>query len=78
MEKISVRGMQFRDDKGRTRIFSGYNAVDKGAAPDDDGVIRYHTPLDDETLAFLAGRGTNVVRLGLTWAGVEPVMGVDN
>lgn len=72
MNRISVRGTRFIDEKGRERVFNGYNVVYKGVAADADGVIRYKTPLDDTALATLAARGTNVIRLGLTWACVEP------
>ena len=75
MNTISVRGRSFIDDKGRERIFNGLNFVDKHCLPDEDGVIRYHTDLTEETLAALAAKGVNIIRLGVTWAAIEPEQG---
>lgn len=75
MNTISVNGRAFTDEYGRQRIFNGLNFVYKGCKPDDDGVIRYKTDITDELLSSLTARGINVIRLGLTWAGVEPEPG---
>ncbi len=78
MLKIATKGTGFIDEKGRTRIFNGFNFVYKGCEADGDGVIRYQTPLTDAVLSDLTRRGINLIRLGLTWAGVEPEMGAYN
>ena len=75
MNTISVKGQSFIDDKGRQRIFNGINFVDKNCLPDEDGVIRYHTALHEETVSAIAAKGVNIVRLGMTWAGIEPEQG---
>ena len=74
MDTILTSGMRFTDDKGRERIFSGVNYVYKGADVDENGVIHYKNPLTDELLAALAAKGVNILRLGCTWAGIEPEM----
>ncbi len=74
MNKIYANGKSFTDDSGRERIFNGLNFVYKGYTADDDGVVRYKTELDETTAAAMAKRGMNIVRLGVTWAGVEPEM----
>ena len=74
MEKIGARGLSFTDDKGRTRIFNGYNVVYKGCGADPDGVIRYPETPDAGELSLLAKNGVNILRLGVTWAGIEPEM----
>lgn len=78
MNTISVNGKRLVDEYGRERIFNGINFVYKGVEKDDDGVIRYKTDLTDEKLAALKSRGINIIRLGLTWAGIEPTMGEYN
>ena len=78
MNSISVKGQRFLDDKGRQRIFNGLNFVDKHCLPDEDGVIRYRTALNEETAAAIAARGMNIVRLGVTWAAIEPEQGKYN
>lgn len=72
MNTISAKGTRFIDENGRERIFNGLNFVYKGCLPDEDGVIRYKTELSDELLGKLTARGINVIRLGVTWAGIEP------
>ena len=72
MERIRPEGTRFSDEYGRTRIFSGVNLVYKGCEPDSDGTVRYRFPAEESDLAALAARGVDLVRLGLTWAGVEP------
>ena len=74
MNKIHANGKSFADETGRERIFSGLNFVYKGIAADENGVINYKTELDETRAAKMAERGMNIVRLGVTWAGVEPEM----
>ena len=78
MNTISVKGQSFIDDKGRERIFNGVNFVDKHCLPDGDGAIRFQTALNEETAAAIAAKGMNIVRLGVTWAAIEPEQGVYN
>jgi endoglycosylceramidase len=78
MNTIHTRNTIFVDDTGRQRIFNGVNIVYKDCAEDDDGVIRYKTPITDEVMAKLAKKGINIIRLGVTWAGIEPEPGVYN
>ena len=66
MNTISVKGQSFIDDKGRERIFNGINFVDKNCQPDGDGVIRFQTALNEETVKAIAAKGMNIVRLGMT------------
>ena len=74
MQKIGVCGTCFADEKGRQRIFNGYTVVYKGCEADADGVVRYRTELNEEAVAGFAKQGMNIVRLGVTWAGIEPDM----
>lgn len=74
MNAIRVSGKRFVDDKGRQRIFNGVNYVYKGVEQGEDGVIHFLHPLTDEVLRGLAEKGVNVLRLGFTWAGIEPEM----
>ncbi len=75
MDRISVSGKHFLDEAGRTRIFSGVNAVYKGDERDENGEIRYRFGPDGAALSALAAAGTDLIRLGVTWAGIEPERG---
>lgn len=72
MNTISVSGKRLIDEYGRERIFNGINFVYKGVEKDEDGVIRYKTDITPELLEALRKKGINIIRLGLTWAGIEP------
>ncbi len=74
MNTIATEGKRFIDDKGRERVFSGVNYVYKGVETDKDGVIHYRHPLTEDVLRGLAEKGVNILRLGFTWAGIEPEM----
>ncbi len=74
MNTISVAGKRLVDEYGRERIFNGINFVYKGIDKDEDGVLRYHTDITEERLIALKEKGMNIIRLGLTWAGIEPTM----
>ena len=74
MNTISVNGKRLVDEHGRERIFNGLNFVYKGVDKDSDGVVKYHTDITDELLKALKKKGVNIIRLGLTWAGIEPTM----
>ena len=77
-EQITTKGTVFTDPHGRTRIFNGVNYVFKGEKPDADGIVHYHHPLTEENLRDLRQKGVNILRLGMTWAGIEPEMGKYN
>lgn len=64
----------FVDASGRARIFHGVNAVQK-AFPWHPSVDAFDpsSSLVAEDIANLKGWGFNAVRLGVMWAGVEPV-----
>lgn len=78
MNTISVSGKRLVDEFGRERIFNGLNFVYKGVEKDSDGVIRYKSDITEELLIALKNKGMNIIRLGLTWAGIEPTMGEYN
>ncbi len=78
MNTISVAGKRLIDDNGRERIFNGINFVYKGIEKDEDGVIRYKTDLTEDVIKVLRKKGMNIIRLGLTWAGIEPEPGKYN
>ena len=78
MNTISVAGKRLIDDNGRERIFNGINFVYKGVEKDEDGVIRYKTDLNEDVIKALRDKGMNIIRLGLTWAGIEPEPGKYN
>lgn len=78
MNTISVSGKRLVDEFGRERIFNGINFVYKGVEEDADGVVRYKTYITPEILEALKAKGINIIRLGLTWAGIEPTMGEYN
>ncbi len=70
MDRISVQGDRFVDQMGRTRIFSGINLVSKGRAC--DGGYDFAERFGEREFAAMQDMGFNIVRLGLTWASVEP------
>lgn len=69
---ISCKDRFFVDGDGRARLYCGVNIVDKSVTVDGDGHHRYNFNPTDENLKALADRGMNVIRLGITWAGVQP------
>lgn len=73
---ISTKGKVFLDDCGRERIFNGVNIVDKSAVYLKEK--EFLKTWNDETLQSLKALGFNVIRLGFTWAEIEPQMGVYN
>ena len=77
MEKILTQGKSFVDEYGRERIFNGVNLCDKGW-PDEDGNLCNVYEYDEKMYLTLAERGFNIVRLGITWAAVEPQPGMYN
>lgn len=73
--KLSCRGEYFVDEYGRVRLFKGINAVDKSVTFNEDGETVYSFCVDDEVLDGLNALGMNIIRLGVTWAGIEPEPG---
>lgn len=69
MNKILAQGKRLIDELGRERIFNGVNAVDKSNYT--DGKQEYHE-LNEETIKEFAKLGFNLIRLGFTWAKLEP------
>ena len=78
MAGIRAEGRAFVDENGRQRVFSGVNYVYKGEKPQADGVVHFLHPLEEKALADLKAHGVNLIRLGFTWAGIEPAMGQYN
>ncbi len=70
MDKIFVSGMNFIDEYGRERIFSGMNVVDKKEYIADSPEYGYNP----ETFPFeeFKARGYDMIRLGFTWGAMEP------
>lgn len=77
MDKISTNGLRFVDDYGRERIFNGINIVDKSGGFDGTAE-EYIKNWDFGVLESVKKRGMNLIRLGFTWALVEPKPGVYN
>ncbi len=76
MEKITTFQKTFIDEKGRERIFNGINIPDKGGK--DIDMTRYCHNVDDKFLDKAVELGFNLIRLGFTWALVEPEKGCYN
>lgn len=74
MNKIISNGTAFYDEKGRERIFSGVNVVDKS----DYKPGKQDYPLDGEAISGFRKRGFTLIRLGFTWAKAEPQPGKYN
>lgn len=75
MERIYAKGKCLVDEYGRERIFSGVNAVDKSDY--SEGVQKYPS-LDEGVIKKFAEAGFNLLRLGFTWAKIEPQPGKYN
>lgn len=76
MNNIMVNEMRLCDELGRERIFNGINLVHKGIDNADKSAKTYNPEWTEETIAGLAKRGFNIVRLGLIWEAIEPECGV--
>lgn len=78
MDAVSTQGMRFVDSLGRECIFNGLNLVNKGKPsklPCKKGRKYDFKEWDEKLIISFKERGFNVVRLGLTWEGVEPEPG---
>lgn len=69
----------FVDSKGRERIFHGTNAVVKGPPwhPDSQS-FSTDISMSENDFEWMRKLGLNVLRLGVFWAGVEPIRGQYN
>lgn len=70
---ISVQRGVFTDGQGRERIFNGVNIVDKNATYLEEK--KFKKTWNDKTLQRLKGLGINLIRIGFTWAEIEPQPG---
>ena len=69
----------FADADGHERHFRGVNAVVKGPPWHPSvGAFDFQTSMVEQDFALLQAAGVTVVRLGILWAGVEPVRGQYN
>ena len=76
MNKISTSGMTLVDELGRERIFNGVNLCDKSVfTPGKQG---YDLQEADTILRRMHDAGLNLIRLGFTWAKLEPQEGTYN
>lgn len=75
MDKIRASGTVLVDDKGRERIFHGVNFVDKSDYIFGEQKVQ---DLDEEMIKKIAENGVNLIRLGFTWAKIEPAPGAYN
>ena len=67
---VNIQNEKFVDSEGNQLIFHGINYVNKGAKID---TINFSNP---ENFKLMKKWGFNCIRLGVTWAGVEPQPGV--
>ncbi len=75
MDNICADGKRLVDNNGRERIFSGINIVDKSIfSPGKQSFF----DLDEEKIIRFASSGFNLIRLGFTWAKIEPEPGKYN
>ena len=75
MDRITTFAQRFVDQDGRERIFNGVNVVDKS----------FYTPgkqnymdIDEDIIRRFAEIGVSLIRLGFTWAKLEPEPGQYN
>lgn len=75
-EKLHVENNRIKDQDGRERIYHGTNVVQKlfPYVPRTDGFNAIDS-FSKEDANFLATMGYNTIRLGVLWAGAEPVEG---
>ena len=66
-DKLGTSSTSFIDSSGREVILNGVNLIDKDA---NDGFMEQHDP--DTIFSNLKKWGFNSLRLGVTWADIEP------
>jgi endoglycosylceramidase len=69
-ESLRHAGRWITDDRGRVMILHGFNVVAKSPPYTAESI-----GFGADDAAFLAGEGFNTVRLGVSYAGVEPTPG---
>lgn len=72
MERIFTKDEIFVDSLGRQRIFNGVNLCDKGYPNKEVTKKIYELNFDEELIIRLKNCGCTLLRIGLTWDGVEP------
>lgn len=75
MDKIRAFRQVLVDDKGRERIFHGVNFCDKSDYTPGEQFV---PDLDEAMIRTIASNGVNLIRLGFTWAKLEPKPGEYN
>jgi endoglycosylceramidase len=75
VDKILVDGTRFVDSAGRTRIFHGVNVVGKG---NTSYVLDALLSKKEDYFSKMNALGFNMLRLGTTWAELEPEPDVYN
>lgn len=75
MERVFREGTRFVDESGRQVFFNGVNISLKGEKKGEKTVYKFDT-VREKTIAALHARGINLIRLVLTWDGVEPHPGI--
>ena len=78
MNKIVVDGKRFVDEFGRQRIFNGVNYCDKGEFNGWGAPRTFYLNGNEDTenvVRQLSEKGFNIIRLGVTWAAIEPTPG---
>jgi len=78
-ETLHVEDNHIKDADGREIIYHGTNVVEKlfPYVPKTDHFDAIHS-FSREDAEFLADMGYNTIRLGVLWAGAEPVEGQYN
>lgn len=75
MERIFRDGTRFVDESGRQVFFNGVNISLKGEKKGEKTVYKFDN-VTEKFIASLHQRGINLIRLILTWDGVEPHPGI--
>ncbi|MCM1115272.1 MAG: cellulase family glycosylhydrolase [Clostridium sp.] len=76
MEKFYSDNLVIRDEKGRERIFKGVNVCVKADKVNTDTMEKHF--LSEKVFTDMAACGINIIRLGTTWASIEPKQGEYN
>lgn len=72
-DDVEVVDGRLTDDLGRRVVLRGFNAIDKWQRSGTDADLP--PDLTDADLDRIAGLGANVLRLGTSWAAIEPAPG---
>ncbi len=75
MDRIFREGTRFVDEHARQVFFNGVNISLKGEKKGDKTVYKFDS-FTEKSVAALHARGINLIRLILTWDGVEPHPGI--